>query len=219
MVRTRDDASAEAMEVELKVDHPLDLEAAPSCTASSIPEGVAPSDEEDGQHQPGIRGMTVAFQVRLGRSAVGYVLHAVLAPSTHPYSGDDRSLQQLQPSESANRRCDGSCVLLLKSGNHGHLHPSSLLLDTLAQLSAVIMIKECLHNVVPCRTWSISSRTVQNGERRSASCPKCLAPSRPATSPPWSTPHPYSPLMFIRCIMSEALSRCAYSCRPCHTPK
>ncbi|CAL5220625.1 g2668 [Coccomyxa viridis] len=62
MVRTRDDASAQAMELELKVDHALDLEAAPSCTASNIPEGVAPSDEEDGQHPSGIRGMTVAFQ-------------------------------------------------------------------------------------------------------------------------------------------------------------
>ncbi len=67
MVRTRDDASAEVMELELKVDHALDLEATPSCTAGSIPEGVTPSDEEDGQHQSGIRGMTVAFQVSLGR--------------------------------------------------------------------------------------------------------------------------------------------------------
>ena len=79
MVRTRDDASAQAMELELKVDHALDLEAAPSCTASNIPEGVAPSDEEDGQHPSGIRGMTVAFQVRLGRSAVGNVMHEVLS--------------------------------------------------------------------------------------------------------------------------------------------
>ena len=51
------------MELELKVDHPAELEAAPSCTASSIPEGIAPEDEETDQHHSGIRGMTVAFQV------------------------------------------------------------------------------------------------------------------------------------------------------------
>ena len=59
------------MELELKVDHSPDLEAAPSCAASSVPEGVAPDDEEDGQHHSGIRGMTVAFQVRLARQSAG----------------------------------------------------------------------------------------------------------------------------------------------------
>lgn len=100
MVRTRDHASAEAMKLELKVDHALDLEAAPSCTASSIPEGVAPSDEEDGQHQAGVRGMTVAFQVRLGRSAEGNVMHELLSTSAYPYSSDNHFLHHLQPSTS-----------------------------------------------------------------------------------------------------------------------
>ena len=76
MVRTRDDSGLEGTELELKVDHALDLEAAPSNAASSIAEGVALDDELGDQHQPGIKGMTVAFQVRLGRAtAITVVRH------------------------------------------------------------------------------------------------------------------------------------------------
>ena len=79
-MRTRDESSVEGLELELKVDHTADLEAAPSCTASSIPEGVVPDEEEDDQHHSGIRGMTVAFQVLLGRWCAGGVVHPRLSP-------------------------------------------------------------------------------------------------------------------------------------------
>lgn len=64
MVRTRDDSGLQGGEVELKVDHAADMEAACSDGRSAMAEGVALEDEQEDENPAGVRGMTVAFQVQ-----------------------------------------------------------------------------------------------------------------------------------------------------------
>ena len=71
MVRTRDDSGLQGGEVELKVDHAADMEAACSDGRSAMAEGVALEDEQEDENPAGVRGMTVAFQVQAVLSCSG----------------------------------------------------------------------------------------------------------------------------------------------------
>lgn len=192
MVRTRDDSSVEGMELELKVDHLPDLEAAPSCAASSIPEGVAPDDEEDGLHNAGIRGMTVAFQVRLARQSAGRSCF----PSSAHHTTNAPALQRVSllfdiDSLTVKMRD----MLMLLSGKQRTPSPSTIDPGHCCWTCGSVMTQNMHCALLACRTLSTSSRTAQNGERRSVSCPKCLAPSLPPTSLPWSAPYSCPPLL------------------------
>lgn len=71
MVRTRDDSGLQGGEVELKVDHAADMEAACSDGRGAMAEGVALEDEQEDENPVGVRGMTVAFQVQAVLSCSG----------------------------------------------------------------------------------------------------------------------------------------------------
>lgn len=65
MARTRDGASMEGIELELKVDDAAGVDAVPADANGAMAEGVAYSDEEENdQPHSGVRGMTVAFKVQ-----------------------------------------------------------------------------------------------------------------------------------------------------------
>ena len=71
MVRTRDDSGLQGGEVELKVDHAADMEAACSDGRAAMAEGVALEDAQEDENPAGVRGMTVAFQVQAVLSCSG----------------------------------------------------------------------------------------------------------------------------------------------------
>ncbi len=75
-------------------------------------------------------------------------MHEELSSSAHPYSSDGRLFHHLQLSKSTYRWYYGSYVLLLESEIYEQLHPSSLLLDTLAQSGAAMTTKKTPIHVV-----------------------------------------------------------------------